>query len=95
MTTSRQGFRRRLPAVLIPFLILMNQRGELGEFNACHVTLGKAVRQIMDAIGIQHFTVEHHDNLEIILNGAIKTAYTSDRPVAVILSTTLVGWKDE
>ena len=79
----------------IPFLILISQRGELGEFNACHVTMGKALRRIMDAIGIQHFTVEHHDSLEIILNGAIKTAYASDRPVAVILSTILVGWKDE
>lgn len=79
----------------IPFLILISQRGELGEFNACHMVMGKAIRSILDALGIQHYTLDREDNMETILNGAIKTAYTSDQPVAVILSTALVGWKDE
>jgi sulfopyruvate decarboxylase alpha subunit len=79
----------------IPFIMLISQRGELGEFNACHVVLGKALRSILETLGIQHYTVNHENELETILNGAIKTAYTSDQPVAVILSTTLAGWKDE
>jgi len=79
----------------VPFLILISQRGELGEFNACHVVMGKAIRRMMEALGMQHYTLDHEDNLEVILNGAIKTAYTSEQPVAVFLSTTLVGWKDE
>jgi sulfopyruvate decarboxylase alpha subunit len=79
----------------IPLLILISQRGELGEFNACQVIMGKAIRSILDALGIQHYTLDREDNLEIILNGAIKTAHTSDQPVVVILSTAIVGWKDE
>ncbi|MEW6672477.1 MAG: decarboxylase [Thermodesulfobacteriota bacterium] len=79
----------------IPFLMLISQRGELGEFNACHVVMGKALRNILEALGIQHHTVSREDELETILGGAIKTAYTSEQPVAVILSTALVGWKDE
>lgn len=79
----------------IPFIMLISQRGELGEFNACHVVMGKALRRILEALGIQHYTVNREDELEIILNGAIKTAYTCDQPVAVILSTALVGWKNE
>jgi sulfopyruvate decarboxylase TPP-binding subunit len=79
----------------IPFLILISQRGELGEFNACHAVMGKAIRSILDALGIQHYTLDREDDMETILKGAIKTAYTSDQPVAVILSTALVGWKDE
>ena len=79
----------------IPFIMLISQRGELGEFNACHVVMGKALRSILEALGIQHYTIDREDELETILNGAIKTAYTSDQPVAVILSTALVGWKDE
>ena len=50
---------------------------------------------ILDALGIQHYTVSREDELDTILNGAIKTAYASEQPVAVILSTALVGWKDE
>ena len=79
----------------IPFLMLISQRGELGEFNACHVVLGKALRRILEALGIQHYTVDREDEVETIVGGAIKTAYTSEQPVAVILSTALVGWKDE
>jgi len=79
----------------IPFLMLISQRGELGEFNACHVVLGKALRRILEALGIQHYTVDREDELETIVSGAIKTAYTSEQPAAVILSTSLVGWKDE
>ena len=79
----------------IPFIMLISQRGELGEFNACHTVMGKALRSILEALGIQHYTVNREDELETILNGAIKTAYASDQPVAVILSTALVGWKDE
>jgi len=79
----------------IPFLMLISQRGELGEFNTCHVVLGKALRRILEALGIQHHTVDREDEVETIVGGAIKTAYTSEQPVAVILSTALVGWKDE
>ena len=79
----------------IPMLILISQRGELGEFNACHTVMGKAIRRILDALGIQHYSVHREDDMETILNGAIKTAYSSEQPVAVILSTALVGWKDE
>jgi sulfopyruvate decarboxylase alpha subunit len=79
----------------IPFLMLISQRGELGEFNACHVVLGKSLRRILEALGIQHYTVDREDELEAIVGGAIKTAYTSEQPVAVILSTALAGWKDE
>jgi hypothetical protein len=39
--------------------------------------------------------VDREDELETIVGGAIKTAYTLEQPVAVILSTALVGWKDE
>ncbi|MBM4315258.1 MAG: decarboxylase [Deltaproteobacteria bacterium] len=79
----------------IPFLMLISQRGELGEFNACHVVMGKALRGILEALGIQHYTINRDDELETVLGGAIKTAYTSEQPVAVILTTALVGWKDE
>jgi len=79
----------------IPFLMLISQRGELGEFHACHITMGRATRKILDSMGIQHFTLNLESNLKKILNGAIKTAYASDQPVAVILDTALVGWKDE
>ena len=42
----------------IPALILISMRGDAGEWNAAQVPMGRAVRPILDAIGIPHATVE-------------------------------------
>jgi sulfopyruvate decarboxylase alpha subunit len=79
----------------IPFLILISQRGELGEFNPAQVAMGHAARPVLDALQIQHFTLDRVDRVHTLLDGAIKTAYASRRPVALFISTEMVGWKDE
>lgn len=40
----------------IPMLILVSMRGDAGEWNAAQVPMGRAVRPILDAIGIPHVT---------------------------------------
>jgi len=79
----------------IPFLMLISQRGELGEFNAAQITMGRAARPVLDALDIQHFTLRRMDEVTTLTDGAIKTAYTAKRPVALFLSAELVGWKKE
>lgn len=79
----------------IPFLMLISQRGELGEFNPAQIAMGRAARPLLDALGIQHFTLRRMDEVATLTEGAIKTAYTSRQPVALFLSTELVGWKNE
>ena len=79
----------------IPFLMLISQRGELGEFNPAKIAMGRAARPILAALDIQHFTLRRVDEIATLMNGAIKTAYTARRPVALFLSTEMVGWKKE
>jgi len=79
----------------IPFLILISQRGELGEFNPAQVAMGHAARPVLDALDIQHFTLDRVYRVDTLLDGAIKTAYASRQPVALFISTEMVGWKDE
>ena len=79
----------------IPFLMLISQRGELGEFNPAQIAMGQAARPMLDALGIQHFTLRRTDEMSSLMDGAIKTAYTAQRPVALFLSTEMVGWKQE
>jgi sulfopyruvate decarboxylase alpha subunit len=79
----------------IPFLMLISQRGELGEFNPAQITMGMAARSVLDALDIQHFTLRHVDDVATLMDGGIKTAYTAKRPVALFLSTEMVGWKRE
>jgi sulfopyruvate decarboxylase alpha subunit len=79
----------------IPFVILISQRGELGEFNPAQITMGMAARSVLDALQIQHFTLRCVDEVITLMDGGIKTAYTAQRPVALFLSTEMVGWKKE
>ena len=45
----------------IPMLIVVSMRGDAGEWNAAQVPMGRAVRTILDAIGIPHMTVATPD----------------------------------
>lgn len=77
----------------IPFLMLISQRGELGEFNTVQVGMGQALRGTLDSLDVPHFSMERDDEVPKIMNGAAKLAFLTDRPVAVIISPLLTGGK--
>ena len=77
----------------IPMLLLISQRGELGEFNTVQVGMGQALRPTLDGLDVPHFTMEREEEVENIMTGAIKLAFSTDRPVAVIVSPLLSGGK--
>lgn len=80
-------------AMRVPIPMFINLRGELGEFNLAQVPVGRAVRPIMDVLGLQHFTLARLDEAEKIVDGAIKVCYSSKLPVGVLLSSLLTGGK--
>jgi sulfopyruvate decarboxylase alpha subunit len=77
----------------IPMLLLISQRGELGEFNTVQVGMGQALRPTLDGLDVPHFTMDREDEVARVMNGAIKLAFSTDRPVAVIVSPLLSGGK--
>ena len=79
----------------IPFLMLLNPRGESGEFNPAQIPMGKALKGLLDALGVQHFTIEHLDHLAVVCRDAVQQAYTSRLPVALLASRLLTGGKNE
>jgi len=79
----------------IAFPLLVSLRGELGEFNPAQLHMGRAVPGCLDALGIQHLTLRVQDDLETLLNGALKTCYTAEEPFGILLSAQLTGWKPE
>jgi sulfopyruvate decarboxylase alpha subunit len=79
----------------IPFPLLVSLRGELGEFNPAQLHMGRAVPGCLDALTIQHVTLRSEDQLETILEGALKTCYTAEQPFGILLSAQLTGWKPE
>jgi len=80
-------------AARVPVPMFITMRGELGEANLAQLPMGRALRPIMDALGLHHFTVSHQDEVAKIVDGAIKVCYTGRLPVGLLLSTLLTGGK--
>ena len=74
-------------------LIFISLRGDLGEFNSVQVAGGKAVRPILDALGIQHYTLTREDEVEKIVKGGIELCFNGREPLAILLPTILTGGK--
>ncbi len=77
----------------IPFLMVISERGRLGEFNSVQVPLGRAAPKIFEALGIQAFWIDTPEDIGPTVDGATQLAFGGSLPVALILSTTLSGGK--
>ena len=70
----------------IPVLMVVSMRGDIGEWNAAQVPMGRAVRTIFDAIGVPHATVDSADAAAGVLRAAGKTAFGTRISSACLLS---------
>jgi sulfopyruvate decarboxylase alpha subunit len=77
----------------LPFLMVISERGRLGEFNSVQVPLGRAAPRIFEALGIQAYWVDRAEDIGALVDGATKLAFGGFVPVALVLSTTLSGGK--
>ncbi len=78
-----------------PFLMVLSQRGELGEFNVSQTGMGRATRPILEALGIPHVTPTVPEELEGLVSDGIKLVYSTRTPLGVLLSRQLTGGKNE
>jgi len=76
-----------------PIPMFINLRGGAGEFNLAQVAMGRAVRPILDQLGLIHFTLEDDRNMDKILDGAMKLCHANRQPMAVCLTQLLHGGK--
>ena len=69
----------------IPALIVVSMRGDVGEWNAAQVPMGRAVRSIFEAIGIPHTTVDRPENAAETVQLVGQTAFGTRIPGACLL----------
>ena len=69
----------------VPMLLVVSMRGDAGEWNAAQVPMGRAVRPILDAIGIAHVTVESDAGAADTTRLAATTAFATRLPAACLL----------
>ena len=77
----------------IPLVLIISERGRLGEFNPAQVPLGRATPRILEALGIQAFSIGAGDDIGGTVDGGARLAFSSSLPVALMLSATLTGGK--
>jgi sulfopyruvate decarboxylase alpha subunit len=77
----------------IPLIMLVSERGTLGEFNWGQALVCRTMRPVLDSLAVETHTITRLDELEFILDRSIKQAVTTQAPVALILSPLLTGGK--
>jgi len=75
----------------IPAIMVISERGTLGEFNIGQSLVARTMRPTLDALGIVHHTLTDAATLPFIVDSSIKQAYSTQAPVAFILSPLLTG----
>ena len=78
-------------AAQIPALMMISERGTLGDFQIAQAISARAMRPILQALGIEHHTMARADEARFILDRTIKQAYKTQAPAALILSPLLTG----
>jgi sulfopyruvate decarboxylase subunit alpha len=70
----------------IPVVAVVSMRGEAGEWNAAQVPLGRAVRAMLDAIGVAHATVDSAESAGASVKLAAATAFSTRLPCACLVA---------
>jgi sulfopyruvate decarboxylase TPP-binding subunit len=77
----------------LPVVMLVSERGTLGEFNYGQALVCRTLRPVLDSLAIEHHTIARPDELEFIVDRSIKQAVGTQAPVALILSPLLTAAK--
>jgi sulfopyruvate decarboxylase alpha subunit len=77
----------------IPTLMLVSERGTLGEFNIGQSLVARTMRPVLDCLAIEHHTMTRLEEAEFILDRSITQAMATQSPCCFILSPLLTGGK--
>lgn len=77
----------------IPAILVVSERGTLGEFNSGQVLVARTMRPTLDSLGVMHHTLTDEATMPFMLDRSIKQAVATQAPVAFILSPLLTGGK--
>ena len=73
----------------IPLLMLISERGTLGDHQLGQAMVCRTMRPVLEALGIEHFAIERLDDVEFVVDAMVKQAYATQAPAAIILSPLL------
>lgn len=77
----------------IPLLMIVSERGTLGEFNLGQALVCRVMRPVLDSLAVESHTLQRLDEVEFVVDRTIKQAFATQAPAALILSPLLTGGK--
>ena len=81
-------------ACRFPLLMLVTMRGDFGEFNPAQIPMGNATRAVLEALGVIVKRADAAGDVAEVVSGAMRLAFNTYRPVAVLVGQRLLGAKD-
>ena len=75
----------------IPVVMMVSERGTLGEFNQGQALVARTMRPVLDSLAIEHHTCTRLDELEFIVERTIRQAVQTQAPATLILSPLLTS----
>lgn len=77
----------------VPLPILVTMRGDWAEFNPWQVPMGRASQEVMEAMGVLVTRADREEDIVPLAEGALRIAYNTLRPAAVLIGQRLLGAK--
>jgi len=77
----------------LPILMMVSERGTLGEFNIGQTLVARTMRPVLDSLIMEHHTLTRTEDVEFILDRSITQAIATAQPVTFILNPLLTGGK--
>jgi sulfopyruvate decarboxylase alpha subunit len=78
-------------AAQIPALMMISERGTLGDFQPGQAIVCRTMRPILESLGMEHHIMTRLDEAHFVIDRTIKQAYKTQMPAALILSPLLTG----
>jgi sulfopyruvate decarboxylase alpha subunit len=72
-------------AYQIPVVMIVSMRGDPGEWNWAQVPMGRALVPVLDALGVQHLSIERGDESRDLVLALANLAFSARVPVACLL----------
>lgn len=81
-------------ACQFPLLMLVTMRGDFGEFNPAQIPMGNATQAVLEALGVIVKRADHAADVADMVSGALRLAFNTYRPVALLIGQRVSGAKD-
>jgi sulfopyruvate decarboxylase alpha subunit len=77
-----------------PLLMLVTMRGEWGEFNPWQIAMGQSTHKALEIAGCVVQRADRAEEVGAIVFAAGQMAFSTNRPVAVLIGQRVIGFKD-